>query len=202
MTLFLPAFIAGFGLGLSLILAIGPQNAFLLRQGLRRSFVGPLVLFCTLSDALLIAAGVAGFGVLTEAAPWLAPAMRYGGAAFLLWYGFTSLRAAWIGGAALEAGQGAGSLSAALATMFAITWLNPHVYLDTLLLVGAVSSNTALPWAFGLGAASASAVFFGILGYGAQYLAPFFARPWSWQGLDALVGLTMWAIAAKLIFLQ
>lgn len=194
--------LAGFGLGFSLILAIGPQNAFVLRQGLRRSHVGPIVLFCILSDVILIFAGVAGFGIVTERLPWLAPAMRYGGAAFLLWYGITALRAAWRGAESLEAGAGAESLKAALLTLFAITWLNPHVYLDTLLLVGAVSSNTAAPWAFGAGAALASTLFFPVLGYGARLLAPVFARPKAWQVLDLIVGLTMIAIAAKLVFGQ
>lgn len=199
---FWPSLLAGFGLGFSLILAIGPQNAFVLRQGLRRAHVGPVVLVCILSDVALIAAGVAGFGALTEAAPWLAPLMRYGGAAFLVWYGVTALRAAWRGGDALEAGQGDVALRAAVATVLAFTWLNPHVYLDTLLLVGAVASSTAAPWAFGAGAMLASVLFFPLLGYGARLLAPVFARPRAWQGLDLLVGVTMLALAGKLVFGQ
>ncbi|MGX9357204.1 LysE/ArgO family amino acid transporter [Roseobacteraceae bacterium S113] len=195
------AALAGFGLGFSLILAIGAQNAFVLRQGLRREHVGAIVAFCAISDAALIAAGVAGFGALTRAVPWLEPAMRYGGAAFLLWYGWNNLRAAWRGGQALEEAQkGAGSLRAALLTLVGITWLNPHVYLDTLVLVGAVSSNYDQPWHFGLGAMAASGVFFPALGYGARLLAPLFAKPWAWQVLDLVIGLTMWLIAAKLVF--
>jgi len=197
-----PSLLAGFGLGFSLILAIGPQNAFVLRQGLRRAHVGAVVLVCILSDVLLIFAGVAGFGALTEAAPWIAPVMRYGGAAFLAWYGFTALRAAWRGGDALEAGADAADLRAAVLTVLAFTFLNPHVYLDTLLLVGAVAASTAAPLAFGAGAALASAVFFPVLGYGARLLAPVFARPRAWQGLDLLVGLTMLALALNLLLTQ
>lgn len=197
-----PSLLAGFGLGASLILAIGPQNAFVLRQGLRRAHVGAVVLVCILSDVVLILAGVAGFGALTQAAPWLAPAMRYGGAAFLAWYGLTALRAAWRGGDALEAGREAADRRAAVLTVLAFTWLNPHVHLDTVLLVGAVAASTAAPWAFGAGAALASALFFPVLGYGARLLAPVFARPRAWQGLDALVGLTMLALAAKLVLTQ
>ncbi len=194
------SYIAGFSLGFSLILAIGAQNAFVLRQGLRHEHVFAVCLTCALSDALLIAAGVAGFGALVTALPWLENAMRFGGAAFLIWYGARALLAAWKGGEVLEAGNGARvSLRSALLTCLALTWLNPHVYLDTVVLLGSVSAQYDDRPLFALGAANASFVFFFGLGYGARLLRPFFARPASWRILDAVVGLTMWAIAASLM---
>lgn len=195
------AALAGFGLGLSLILAIGAQNAFVLRQGLRREHVFWVCLLCALSDALLIAAGVSGLAVLLHAAPWLAPAMRYGGAAFLAWYGARALWAAWHSQASLVPGESPPrALGATLLTCAALTWLNPHVYLDTVLLIGSVASQFGgqrLP--FALGAMSASLLFFFTLGYGAALLRPLFARPQAWKLLDVLVGLMMWAIALKLL---
>ena len=194
------AALAGFALGLSLILAIGAQNAFVLRQGLRREHVLPVVLVCALSDAVLVAAGVTGFGALAEAVPELEVAMRYGGAAFLTAYGLRNLISAWRGGAALEAGEGTGSLGKALAICLALTWLNPHVYLDTVVLLGSISAQYEDRAAFGAGAVTASFVFFFSLGYGARLLAPLFRRPRSWQVLDLVIGLTMWAIALKLVW--
>ncbi|MFZ5965116.1 LysE/ArgO family amino acid transporter [Thalassococcus sp. BH17M4-6] len=193
------ALLAGFGLGFSLILAIGAQNAFVLRQGLARSHVFAVCLTCAVSDAILIAAGVAGFGALTQAVPGLEWGMRLFGAAFLIWYGARSLLAAWRGGESLRAGAGAQSLSRALATCLALTWLNPHVYLDTVVLLGAVSAQYADRLAFALGAMTASFVFFFGLGYGARLLAPVFARPGAWRVLETGVGLVMWAIAASLL---
>jgi L-lysine exporter family protein LysE/ArgO len=192
-------FFAGFALGLSLILAIGAQNAFVLRQGLRRMHVLPVVLVCALSDALLIAAGVAGFGALAEAVPGLEFWMRIFGAAFLIWYGSRTLLSAWRGGATLEAASGSQSLRAAVLTCLALTWLNPHVYLDTVVLLGAISAQYEARVVFAIGAMGASFVFFFSLGYGARALAPVFARPRAWQVLDLIIGLTMWAIAAKLL---
>jgi L-lysine exporter family protein LysE/ArgO len=191
--------LAGYALGLSLILAIGAQNAFVLRQGLRREHVLAVVLVCALSDAVLIAAGVAGFGALTAMVPGLERVMRYGGAAFLLVYGARAFWAAWRGGAMLEAGTGAGGLRRAVLTCLALTWLNPHVYLDTVVLLGAVSAQYADRLAFGAGAVAASFTFFFALGYGARLLAPLFRRPASWRLLDAGVGAVMWAIAWALL---
>ena len=194
------AALAGFLLGLSLILAIGAQNAFVLRQGLRRAHVLPVVLACAVSDAVLIAVGVSGAAAMASGAPFVLEALRWGGVVFLLAYGARSFRSAWTGGAALQAaGTGAGSLSAAVATCLALTWLNPHVYLDTVVLIGSVSA--AWPGeerAFGAGAVLSSFVFFFALGYGARLLAPLFARPSAWRVLDAGVGAVMWAIAAGL----
>ncbi|GGG65879.1 amino acid transporter [Salipiger pallidus] len=195
----LQSMLAGLGLGLSLILAIGAQNAFVLRQGLARSHVFAVCLVCALSDALLILAGVTGFGSLSQAAPWFETAMRWFGAAFLLWYGARSFLAAWRGGESLKAGASAGSLRQAVLTCLALTWLNPHVYLDTVVLLGSVSAQYDHQAGFAAGAMAGSFLFFFTLGYGARLLAPVFARPRAWQMLDAGIGVVMWAIAAKLI---
>ena len=192
--------LAGFSLGLSLILAIGAQNAFVLRQGLMGRHVGAVCLTCAASDAVLIAAGVAGFGWLVEAAPWVEPVFRWGGVAFLAAYGAMAFRSAWRGGSALRAAEGAGAgLGATVATCLALTWLNPHVYLDTVVLLGSVAaSQEGSRLAFGAGAVTASFAFFFALGYGARALRPVFARPNAWRALDAGVGIVMWAIAARL----
>ena len=195
------AALSGFLVSLSLILAIGAQNAFVLRQGLRREHVGAVVLACGLSDAVLMTAGVLGFGALSEAMPWLGNAMRLGGAAFLIVYGALRFRAALRGGAALMPTDAtAAPLGRVLATCLLLTWANPHVYLDTLVLVGTLSAQYA-PYSgyFGLGAVTASFTFFAALGYGARLLAPVFARPASWVVLEVVVGCTMWAIAAGLL---
>lgn len=196
------AALTGFATGFSLILAIGAQNAFVLRQGLLRAHVVWLCLLCAASDALLIAAGVAGFGVVTAQLPWLPRAMSVGGGLFLLAYGTMRFWAAWRGDYALVlAGQSAG-LWATLGTAAAFTWLNPHVYLDTLGLVGAVSTQfgpAAEKLAFGAGAITASFVFFFGLGYGARLLAPLMQQARSWRVLDVIIGAVMWALAIKLL---
>lgn len=194
------AAVAGFSLGFSLILAIGAQNAFVLRQGLRRAYVGEVVLACAISDAALIAIGVIGFAKLADVMPVLLPWFRWGGVIFLGLYGARSFHAAWKGGEALEAaGSGGQSRAGALATCLALTWLNPHVYLDTVALVGSISTRYApRELAFALGAMLASFTFFTMLGYGARLLAPLFARPGAWRVLDVAVGLVMWAIALGL----
>lgn len=195
------AALAGFTLGLSLILAIGAQNAFVLKQGLRREHVFWICLVCALSDAVLILLGVTGLAILLGKAPWLAPLMRYGGAAFLLFYGAKSFHAAWKSSDTLvPMADTAKPLLATLLTCAALTWLNPHVYLDTVLLIGSVSTQfpDAREW-FAAGAMTASLVFFFALGYGAALLRPVFARPAAWHVLEVLVGLTMWTIALKLL---
>ncbi|MFQ6552348.1 LysE/ArgO family amino acid transporter [Aestuariibius insulae] len=192
----------GFVTGFSLILAIGAQNAFVLRQGLLRTHVFWLCLLCATSDALLITAGVAGFSTITEAIPALPRIMAIGGALFLLAYGALRFRAAWIGDYEMTlAGQSAG-LWKTLATGAAFTWLNPHVYLDTLGLVGAISLGFAEGGprlAYGIGAVTASFVFFFSLGYGARLLAPLLQSARAWRILDIGIGLVMWALAAKLL---
>ena len=194
--------LSGFALGFGLILAIGAQNAFVLRQGLRKEHVLAVCAVCSFSDAVLIAAGVAGFGSAVEALPWLVPVMRWGGAAFLVVYGAQSLRDAWRGGKRLEAGAGVGrALWPTLATALALTWLNPHVYLDTLVLLGSVAAASAQPAVFGIGAITASFVFFFSLGFGARALAPLFRRPGAWRVLDLVFALTMWGVAVKLLLM-
>ncbi|AYF01994.1 amino acid transporter [Paracoccus yeei] len=193
------AYLAGLGTGLSLIVAIGAQNAFVLKQGLMRRHVLATVAFCALSDAVLIVAGVLGAGAIAARAPWFLETMRWGGAAFLLAYGARSLRAAWRGGAVLRAGEGATSLGATLAVLAALTWLNPHVWLDTVVLLGGVSAGFGDRGAFALGAVTGSVLFFAALGYGAHWLSPVFARPGAWRVLDLCVGLVMWTIALGLV---
>ena len=196
------AFLPGFALSLTLILAIGAQNAFVLRQGLKQQHVFWVCAVCALSDALLIAVGVAGFGALGAALPWFEPIMRYGGAAFLIWYGAQNAFSAWRGGEALVADEVASSsLRRTILTLLALTWLNPHVYLDTVVLLGSISAQYQDRLAFGIGAVMASFIFFFGLGYGARLLTPLFAKPRSWQILDMLIALTMWVIAVKLLLM-
>jgi L-lysine exporter family protein LysE/ArgO len=197
----LAAATTGFALGLTLIVAIGAQNAFVLRQGLRREHVGAIVAFCATADALLMLAGIAGLATVLGHQPLLAAVLTAGGALFLAVYGLRALARARRGGA-LAAAAGAAPLSrrAALAQTAAFTLLNPHVYLDTVLLVGSVGAQMgAARWSFGAGAATASLVWFTALGFGARLLAPVFARPRAWQVLDVLIGLTMLGIAALLL---
>ncbi|MFC2253410.1 LysE/ArgO family amino acid transporter [Labrys portucalensis] len=195
------ALISGFLLGLSLIVAIGAQNAFVLRQGLRREHVFWVCLVCALSDAVLISVGVAGFQAVGVAVPWIEPVMRYGGAAFLILYGLRSFRSALADHGGLDPGDGAGlGLGRALATCLAFTWLNPHVYLDTVVLLGSISTQyQGAKLAFGAGAVTASFLFFFSLGYGARLLRPLFARPGAWRVLDGLIGMTMCGLALKLV---
>lgn len=198
----LPIFLNGFAISAALIIAIGAQNAFVLRQGLRREHVGPVVALCASADAILIAAGVAGLGALIGAAPLLTSALTIGGAMFLTWYGLTALaRSARPAALAVET-AGAMSLSTALASAAGFTLLNPHVYLDTVLLVGAVGAShpKADQPIFVAGAALASASWFLALGYGARVLAPVFARPAAWRVLDLLIGTMMLALAAGLVW--
>ncbi len=194
------ALIAGYLVSISLIAAIGAQNAFVLRQGLRREHVGAVVTACALSDALLIAAGIWGFGAASARVPWLGEVMRWGGVGFLVVYGALRFRAALRGGAALmPAADARATLRSVLATCLLLTWANPHVYLDTLVLIGSISESYAPhTLAFGVGAVAASASFFAALGYGARLLAPIFARPVAWVWLEVFVGLVMWAIALGL----
>ncbi len=198
----LTSFLPGFALSLTLILAIGAQNAFVLRQGLRREHVFWVCLTCGACDALLIIAGVAGFGALAEAVPWFETVMRYGGSAFLIWYGWLNALSAWRGGAMMDtSGTATRSLRKAILTLLGITFLNPHVYLDTVVLIGSISAQYPDKVAFASGATLASVSFFFALGYGARLLGPLFERPVSWRILDAIIALTMWGIAAKLLFL-
>jgi L-lysine exporter family protein LysE/ArgO len=196
----LSAVSTGFGLSIGLIVAIGAQNAFVLRQGLRREHVGAIVLFCATADALLMAGGVLGLAQLLQAAPSLATGLTMFGALFLTAYGLKALwRARRASVLAASPDHARMSLGSALAQTAAFTLLNPHVYLDTVLLVGSIGAQQgpARGW-FVLGAALASAVWFVSLGYGARWLAPWFAKPRAWQVLDVLIGITMLLLAGML----
>jgi len=194
------SFTAGFILSFSLILAIGAQNAFVLRQGLRREHVFVICFVSGLSDAILIGIGVSSFEAVSRLFPWIAPAFLYAGAAFLIWYGWQNFRAAVRGNQVLRASDiKANSLKKTLLTCLAMTWLNPHAWLDTVILVGSVSTKYDDALAFAVGATLASFTFFFMLGYGARLLAPLFVKPTAWRGLDGGVAVTMWAIAAMLL---
>ena len=196
------AFITGFVTLMSLILAVGAQNVFILRQGILRSHVLPLCVFASASDALLIWTGVIGFGVIAQMAPGMARLMTWGGALFLSAYGALRFRAAYLGDYSLELGEGRQSLKKTLMTLAGFTFLNPHVYLDTIGLIGAVSAQydaDSLRYAFATGASIGSLVFFCSLGFGARILAPVMGSSKAWRVLDVLVGVTMWTIAAMLV---
>jgi L-lysine exporter family protein LysE/ArgO len=197
------SFLGGFLLGGALIVAIGAQNAFVLRQGLRREHVGLVVAFCFGADVALMTAGVAGLGTALGASPLLARGLALAGAAYLAAFGLAALRRAARSEAALLAGAGAPGLSArgALAAVAGFTLLNPHVWLDTVVLLGTVGAAQppALRPAFLLGACTASAAWFLALGYGARLLAPLFARPAAWRALDAAIGAVMLLLAAGLV---
>ncbi|MET7409909.1 LysE/ArgO family amino acid transporter [Streptomyces parvulus] len=201
MTNALTAAAAGFGTGLSLIVAIGAQNAFVLRQGIRRDAVLAVVGICALSDALLIALGVGGVGAVVVAWPDALTVVGWIGGAFLLCYGALAVLRVFRPEGALRAeGDGAGSRRRAVLTCLALTWLNPHVYLDTVFLLGSVAADRGpLRWTFGLGAAAASLVWFAVLGFGARHLGRFLARPAAWRVLDGLVAATMIALGVSLV---
>jgi L-lysine exporter family protein LysE/ArgO len=197
-----PVFAQGLFLGLGLIVAIGAQNAFVLRQGLRREHVGSVVAFCAVADALLITAGVFGMAQALGDRPMLARGLALGGAAFLAVYGWRALqRARQISALDVTASGQTLSRVAALAQAAAFTLLNPHVYLDTVLLVGSIGAQqpASLQGWFAAGASTASLLWFSALGFGARWLAPWFARPRAWQVLDALIGVTMWVLSALLV---
>ena len=199
----LTAAASGLALGLSLIVVIGAQNAFVLRQGIRREHVPVVVAICAGSDAVLIALGVAGAGALFALVPWLLPVIRYIGAAFLVGYAVLALRRAIRPRGGLRADARAGaplSLRAAALACLAITWLNPHVYLDTLALIGSVAAtHGSLRWAFGAGAILGSVLWFSVLGFGARLLAPLFSRPLAWRILDVAIAVVMLVLATILV---
>jgi len=196
----LAAAINGFVLGAGLIVAIGAQNAFVLRQGLVRSHVLAVCVTCALSDAVLIALGVGGLGTLIANSPPLIELVTAGGALFLFVYGVRAFMRAFTTGALEAATQKPAGLAATLAACLAFTFLNPHVYLDTLVLIGALSAGYAgaARLAFGAGAVLASFAWFFALGYGARRLAPVFADRRAWQVLDIVIGAVMWSLAAGL----
>jgi L-lysine exporter family protein LysE/ArgO len=191
---------AGLLTGLSLIVAIGAQNAFVLRQGLAREHVAPVVVICAVSDLVLILAGVAGIGRIIRQAGWVIDVVRWLGVAFLTWYGVTSLlRARRTSGLSAAAPEPMSRRSAVVRAT-ALTWLNPHVYLDTVLLVGSIANTHGHTgrWWFAAGATLASVLWFSGLGFGARFASPLLALPRAWQVLDVLIGLTMLGIALVL----
>ncbi|TXN28713.1 LysE/ArgO family amino acid transporter [Lacisediminihabitans profunda] len=198
--LFLPV-LAGFAAGGSLIVVIGAQNAFVLRIGLLRRHVLPVVAICALSDAVLIFAGVAGVGALVRAAPVALEIARWAGAAFLIGYALIAARRAFRPGALEAAMAPEMSLAAAALGCLALTWLNPHVYLDTVVLLGSLAAThgDGGRWLFGGGAAAASATWFSALGFGARFLAPLFARPVAWRVLDGAIAVLMVTLGVSLV---
>lgn len=207
---------AGFGLGLSLIVAIGAQNLFVLRQGVRREHVLAVALVCAVSDAVLIALGVSGIGLVLHAVPWLIDFVRWAGALFLAGYGLLAARRAWRpAGQTLDVGADAAApgavsaptsiatrtrLSAVIATCLALTWLNPHVYLDTVFLLGSVASAQGdARWVFAAGAMTASVVWFFALAYGARFLGRWLATPRAWRVLDGVIAIVMILLAVSLV---
>jgi len=196
----LDAFVAGLLTGLSLIVAIGAQNAFVLRQGLLRQYVGPVVAICAISDLILITAGVAGIGAVVKHAPTALTVVRWLGVGFLTAYGVRSLWRARRSETLTASSDAEPRLQGALVQAVALTWLNPHVYLDTVLLLGSIAAHHGPTgkWWFAVGAGIGSIVWFTGLGYGARLAAPLLSRPRAWQVLDVLIGLTMLTIAWQL----
>ena len=193
--------IAGFLSGAALIIAIGAQNAFVLRQGIRREHVLPIVLICAGADALLIAAGVAGLGALIQSIPSILDLARYGGAAFLLAYGMGAVRRALQPHQLTIDTHTGTNLGSAIITGLALTFFNPHVYLDTVILLGSLASQRGESgrWTFAVGAATSSFVWFFALGYGARLLAPLFAKPVAWRVLDSLIAVIMLGLGLTLL---
>jgi L-lysine exporter family protein LysE/ArgO len=191
--------LAGFAASAVLIVAIGAQNAFVLRQGLRREHVLLVVVTCAASDLLLIAAGIGGLGAVVTARPEAVTAIRWVGAAFLLGYAALAAKRAVRPGALKPADSAPATLRATLLTCLALTYLNPHVYLDTVLLLGSIAQQHPHRWLFGIGAAAASAAWFTALGAGAHRLAPALARPVAWRMLDGLIAIVMLGVAVMLI---
>ena len=197
----LNSYLQGLAVGLSLIIAIGAQNAFVLKQGLKKQYVFWVCLICAVSDAVLIAMGVAGFSTVLQHFPHIIQFTRWGGAAFLIYYGWQHAKQAIQSSQILQAQVAEEqNLAQCLLLCLGLTWLNPHVYLDTVILLGSISTQfpQTRHW-FALGAMSASCLFFFILGYGARVLRPVFANPISWKILDGLIALTMWGIALSLV---
>lgn len=198
----LATFLSGLGTGAGLIIAIGSQNAFVLRQGLLRQHVLPVVLVCIGGDILCICAGVAGMGALIRTNEWLLEFFRWGGALFLTVYGISAAKRAASGNGSMEISEvGACSFMKAITSCLAFTFLNPHVYLDTVVLLGSIAAQYGedLKWTFASGALTASVLWFTGLGFGARLLLPIFQNRKAWRILDTLIALVMWAIALTLV---
>jgi L-lysine exporter family protein LysE/ArgO len=189
----------GLLVAIGLIMAIGAQNAFVLAQSLRREHHLPVAALCILCDAILVAAGVFGLASLLAQSATLLAIARWGGAAFLLWYGSQALLRAARPQSLQAAGSEPRSLRAVLLTALAVTLLNPHVYLDTVLLIGSLGAQQVEPGAYAAGAASASFLWFSTLALGAAWLAPWLARPMTWRLIDLGVAVMMFSVAAQLV---
>jgi L-lysine exporter family protein LysE/ArgO len=191
--------LVGFLASFALIAAIGAQNAFVLRQGIRREHVLPVVALCTASDIVLIVAGIAGLGALIAAHPGALDVARFGGAAFLIGYGLLAAKRAWRPSSLTPSDATPARLAQVLVTCAALTFLNPHVYLDTVVLIGALANEQHDGrWLFGVGAVTASVVWFTSLGFGARRLAGLFASPMTWRILDGLIAITMIGLGVSL----
>lgn len=196
-------FLTGLLTGLSLIVAIGAQNAFVLRQGLTRKHITVVVLICAFSDALLIAAGTAGFGAVLQGAPMVITAFKWLGVAYLFWFAFGSFRRALKTESLQASHQTAANLKTVVLTVLGFTYLNPHVYLDTVIFVGSLSAQHGNQnWVFAAGAMTASFLWFAGLGFGAKAAAPYLAKPIFWRILDTVIGLTMVTVAINLLLLK
>ncbi len=195
------AFLPGFFAGLGLIVAIGAQNAFVIRQGLKRQHVLAVVAICALADAALIALGIAGLGAIIQGLPWLLEGVRWFGVAYLTWFGIKSVRSAFKNQTMDTSGGDAGSLKKAVLAVLGFTFLNPHVYLDTVILLGSISNQFAEDrWIFGFGAMTASIVWFSTIGFGARAASRFMSKPIFWRVLDSLIAIVMFSIAFYLVF--
>lgn len=197
----LHTYLQGFAIGLSLIVAIGAQNAFVLKQGLKKQAVFWVCFVCALSDSILVVLGITGFSTVIQLYPELVGFAKWAGAVFLLWYGLQHAIQAFKSNQSLHASsQNEIQLSKIIIVCLALTWLNPHVYLDTVVLIGSISTQfEQTKLYFALGVITASWFFFFSLGYGARVLIPVFANPKAWKVLDGVIALIMWSIAISLI---
>jgi L-lysine exporter family protein LysE/ArgO len=195
------AFLPGFFAGLSLIVAIGAQNAFVIRQGLSRQHVLVVVAICAIADAVLIALGITGLGAIIQGLPWLLEGVRWFGVAYLTWFGIKSVRSVFKNDVMDVSGEQTTSLKKVVAAVLGFTLLNPHVYLDTVILLGSISNQFAEDrWVFGLGAMTASIVWFSSIGFGAKAASRFMSKPIFWRVLDSLIAVVMFSIAFYLAF--
>lgn len=196
----LNSYLQGLGIGFSLIIAIGAQNAFVLKQGLKQQSVFWVCTVCALSDSILIVFGITGFSILLQQHPNIIQFAKWGGAIFLCWYGLQHAIQVFKSEQVLKASESEENhLIKIIGICLALTWLNPHVYLDTVILLGSIASQFQDKWLFGLGAITASWVFFFSLGYGARFLILIFENPKSWKVLDAMITCVMWGIAVSLL---
>jgi L-lysine exporter family protein LysE/ArgO len=195
------ALVPGFLTGLSLIMAIGAQNAFVIRQGLTRKYVFLVVAICALSDAFLILLGVAGLGALISSLPWLLEIVRWFGVLYLTWFGIKSLRSAFNTQSLDASGVQSGSAKTVVLSVLGFTFLNPHVYLDTVILLGSIGNQFGPDkWWFALGGMVASIVWFSSIGFGAKAASRFMAKPVFWKVLDLVIAAVMFGIAIMLAF--